>query len=316
MYSSSAPRTPSAEPAAPGQQATLSLLALRCPPLPQTLLEAARLVDTPEKLEVGPVTQMAERDPFVVTHLLFMVNSAYYGLRRSVSSVERAVVMLGPVAVTGLVLGLSMLRLRSAFEGAAAAAMHRLFRHSLASAYLARELYERLAPGSALFKEAGTVFTAGLLHDFGKVVLAYSLPERAAPFYDGRATEQLADPDLRPVERLLFGLDHVEAGEYVARKLSLPEALIDVIRQHHAADVAPATTAPSSLVLPCVILANDAAKAMGYPAEREAGWATAMATVRRLGLPTSLLDHLAAQRTHVDSLVATMDAAVPPRRGA
>ena len=87
-------------------KATLGGLELRCPPLPQTLLDATKLIDEPEQLEVGPVTEMVQRDPSVVAKLLHIVNSAYYGLRRTINSVERTVVMLGPVAVTGIVVGM------------------------------------------------------------------------------------------------------------------------------------------------------------------------------------------------------------------
>ena len=71
---------------------------MRCPPLPQTLLEATNLIDQPEQLEVGPVTAMVQRDPIVVAKLLHIVNSAYYGLRRAINSVERAVVMRASLA--------------------------------------------------------------------------------------------------------------------------------------------------------------------------------------------------------------------------
>ena len=68
-------------------KATLGRLELRCPPPPQTLLEATKLIDEPEQLEVGPVTEMVQRDPIVVAKLLHIVNSAYYGLRRTINSV-------------------------------------------------------------------------------------------------------------------------------------------------------------------------------------------------------------------------------------
>src|SRR5690606_24720807 len=121
---------------------TLQRLELRCPPLPQTLLEAMQLIERPEKLEVGPVTEMVERDPIVIARLLHIVNSAYYGLRHSVSSAERAVVMLGPVAVAGIVVGMNMLKLRTTLQGPAAETFRRLTRHSVATAFLTRHILE------------------------------------------------------------------------------------------------------------------------------------------------------------------------------
>ncbi len=246
-------------------------LELRCPPLPQTLVEALNLIDRPEKIEIGPVTEMVQRDPIVVARLLHTVNSAYYGLRQKIGSADRAVVMLGPVAVAGIVLGMHMLKLRSILDGPAGACFDRLIRHSIATAFLARHLLEgaprdpRRKTGSS---RIGAAFTAGLLHDFGKIILVYNFHEDAAELYDNDDLDaQIASTDDRELERLLFGCDHTEAGEFAARKLHFPDVLIDVIRHHHEPFESTGRYEADRLIH-AAAAANLASKAMGYAFSR------------------------------------------------
>ncbi|GIV61757.1 MAG: HD family phosphohydrolase [Rhodothermaceae bacterium] len=312
-------------------RSTLSQLELRYPPLPQTLLEAMHLMDAPEQLEVGPVTEMVQHDPFVVARLLQIVNSAYYGLQRSIDSIERAVVMLGPVAVTGIVLGMNMLRLRSALEGPAAGCFSRLIRHSIATAFLTRHLLEGPPHGGyrrPALRRTGTAFTAGLLHDFGKIVLVYNFPQEAVDLYEQNTlSEHIVEQDIRSLEQVLFGYDHTEAGEYVARKLGFPEPLVQVIRRHH--DPLPdAITDDTHLLVVATMAANLMAKTLGYgfthdvspgDCRRHPVWTRLLdAAPFPYSSPDELIDGLAAQREHLDHYVSnmTMGPVDGPRRTA
>lgn len=255
---------------------TLRGLELRCPPLPQTLVEALDLIDKPAQMEVGPVTEMVQRDPIVVARLLHTVNSAYYGLRHTISSAERAVVLLGPVAVAGIVVGMHMLKLRSILESPAGASFHRLIRHSIATAFLTRHLVEgtprERLPGRQKPARIGVAFTAGLLHDFGKIILVYNFSEEAVALYDQDTLgAHVAAPDEREMEQLLFGCDHAEAGEYAARKLNFPDLLTDVIRLHHEPG-RPSGNPETDRLVRATAAANLASKAMGYAFTRPTEW--------------------------------------------
>ncbi|MEX1055005.1 MAG: HDOD domain-containing protein [Rhodothermales bacterium] len=245
---------------------TLRGLELRCPPLPQTLIEALDLIDRPEKMEVGPVTEMVQRDPIVVARLLHTVNSAYYGLRHTISSADRAVVMLGPVAVAGIVVGMHMLKLRSILEGPAGACFNRLVRHSIATAFLTRHLLEGTPREHGTRRSSsriGVSFTSGLLHDFGKIILVYNFPKDALELYDREAFDTQIAGDERELEQLLFGCDHTEAGEFAARKLNFPDVLVNVIRHHHRPFEGTGDPDTDTLIM-ATAAANMAAKVMGY----------------------------------------------------
>lgn len=230
----------------------------------------------PEKMNVGPITKIVRRDPVVAARLLHTANSAHYGVRKQIGSVDRAVVMLGPVAVAGIVLGMHMLRLRAILEGPAAECIQRLVRHSTATAYLTRYLLDHApsfgdapspqANGTAarLSRGMGMPFTCGLLHDFGKIILIYNYQDDALHVY-GRdvIAEAAAVQDGREAERRHFGCDHTEAGAFAARKLHFPEALVDVIRHHHDPPTQ-ATDPGTHRIIRVTAAANLAAKAMGY----------------------------------------------------
>ena len=300
-------------------KATLGRLELRCPPLPQTLLEATKLIDEPEQLEVAPVTEMVQRDPVVVAKLLHIVNSAYYGLRRTINSVERTVVMLGPVAVTGIVVGMNILKLNSILDGPAGRCFDRLIRHSISTAFLLRHLLEgmpRQRKGKANAGRVGVSFTAGLLHDFGKIILVYNYPEEAVALYEERTLdEQLHEPDVRDLEQLVFGCDHTEAGEFVARKLGFPDSLTDVIRLHHSADE-PSGNPDTDRLVRATAAANLASKIMGYAFDRTVDWDTALADpiwqqiieqdLPQLETPNVLIEDLLNQQEHLDLYVSAM----------
>ncbi len=253
---------------APRTASSLGSLELRCPPLPHTLVEALHLVDNPEQIETKTVTALLERDPLVVARLLQTVNSAYYGLPRTISSPERAVVMLGPVAVVGIIVGMSMLRLRSVLDGPASACFSRLILHSIATAYLT----DFLTRDARALDQAqlGAGYTAGLLHDFGKIILVYNFPAEAVALYEERSLSVHAASE-REMESLLFGADHTEAGEFAAHKLRFPDPLARVARHHHAPERAPRDPAVAPL-LRAVAVANLASSAMGYAFTEARTW--------------------------------------------
>lgn len=262
------------DPSSPGDDSRSSLgdLELRCPPLPQTLTDALELINQPDRLEVGPVTEMVERDPAVVARLLQTVNSAYYGLDQTVSSTRRAVVMLGPVAVAGLVVGMNLIKLRSILKGPVGPCFMRLVRHNVAVAYLSRLLHEQTGNPHQFGGDLGDPFTCGLLHDFGKIVLSYNAPDEALALYEEQSIEEeIQDPNIRHTEQLLFGYDHTEAGEFAARKLNFPELLVSVISHHHNRE---GLDDPSSdgYMLRLIVAANLVAKAMGHAFTQPLTW--------------------------------------------
>jgi putative nucleotidyltransferase with HDIG domain len=164
------------------------------------------------------------KDQSLTLRILKVVNSAYYQRRgrEQVTTVSKAVVLIGFNGVRRLALGMSVCdTLRSADE---LPGMERFWAHSLATAITARLLAE--LSGHPSKEEA---FVAGLVHDIGKLVLARCEPE----LYARLLAEHGSDGPLRAAERQAFGLSHAQAGKKLARRWGLPGALEEVIGDHH-----------------------------------------------------------------------------------
>lgn len=287
-------------------------LDLRCPLLPQTLAEALELSADPDLADVDRVTAMVERDQVLLAQMLKSVNSAYYGVGRTITSPARAVVLLGPTTVVGLVAAMNVSRMR---PQAAPEAGDRLVRHSLATAYLAQFLVEQIPPSERV-AQTGEAYTAGLLHDFGKLVLLHNFPAGAAPLY----AEAAAGPVDGPArERALFGCDHTEAGAVAAYRSKFPEALVEVIRHHHNpnARVGRGVGREGGFLLRIAAAASRGAALHGFGAGPEAEDADApLATLAALDLPAAgsaagVAALIAAEAPRLQLYVDSLLAAVP-----
>ncbi|NNE70158.1 MAG: HDOD domain-containing protein [Rhodothermales bacterium] len=197
---------------------------LVCPPLPHTLFEAMRLMDNPNLATQDRVVAMANKDPLVAVRLLKIVNSAYYGFASEVKDVDRAVRLLGPGSVAGIILGMNMVRLQATMEGPAGALYTRLIRHSLASAYLAEWLESELDPDNT----NPLAFSFGLLSDFGRIALVFNYPETAVELFD--EPESRTEDEWSAAERSAFGCNQRAAARILVEDLALPKRLVAFLK--------------------------------------------------------------------------------------
>jgi len=199
--------------------AALRDLDLRVPPFPRTLPSVLELLHEPGFTDPEDLTEIVQHDPAATARLLKQINSAYYGLRRSISDVGRAIRMMGTTTAAGSVVSLGMLRMDELADGPVEACFHRFIRHSEATGFLASSLLGPLSPaddGPAPESDVtqGEGFAEGLLHDFGKLVLFYNYPEKAAALYEEkRFAEHLQETDPRTLERFVFGSTATEVQD-------------------------------------------------------------------------------------------------------
>ena len=257
--------------------AALGALELKCPPMPQTLLEAMELMHQPEGPQMQQVIRMVQNDPGVVARLLRVVNSAYYGQRGDITSVRRAVVILGSVSVTGIVMSMGLHEVRNALDADTALPFLNLVRHSIATAFIARHLIAhengRTARANpALQDRLGDAYTAALLHDFGKLVLLYNHPEIGVKLYGSDRQSNGPDEEFLELERSWFGFDHVEAGVYLTRRLNFPEALTTAIALHHRDTCLDEVDAATKQLVYVVKAANKAASGLGFASSHAVSW--------------------------------------------
>lgn len=164
-------------------------------------------------------------DQTISAKLLRLSNSAFYGCRGKVTSISRAIIVLGFNEVKSLALGMSVFNAFAMTQGTKGEmSIEKLWKHSLATAALSRFLIKKTGDPKG---EAS--FTAGLLHDIGKVVFLHSFREdykRALALASGKKCS------LFQAEEEVFKVPHTVIGEWLCRKWQLPEEITQCVRRH------------------------------------------------------------------------------------
>ena len=204
------------------------------PTPPVVFTQISRVIDD-ENASAYDVAGIISEDPAMSAQVLKLSNSAFYGLAHPVANVKQAVMVLGLNEVKNVVLSASVI---SAFSKSAANTEYQdeFWRHSLAVAVTARTLIR--SGRVEKLPEAEAAFSAGLLHDIGKmVILCYASEEHK------KIQDHLAElgGTARPAEIKVMGLDHCQIGEYLASSWKLPAEVLEAVSFHHTPKAAPDT---------------------------------------------------------------------------
>ncbi len=196
------------------------------PPLPQVAMKALQLIDNP-RCRITDLSRVLSLDQALAGRILRWANSAFYGLRYQVATLDRAIVYLGLMTVRELIVAASVSDLLNRQVAGYSLKRGDLWRHSVAVASGTRWV-ARQRNYSALDR----AFIAGLLHDIGKLVLDKFL--RSDMRWQERwNTMREQGLSFTEMECELTGHDHAEIGGYIASKWNLPESLCEAIALHH-----------------------------------------------------------------------------------
>ncbi len=196
----------------------------RVPVLPAHVQELFALFHDPDA-DGRRVGEVVCRDPALAAQTLRVCNAPLFGLPVEVTSVHQAVVLLGMETVQGLALATYFQATLEEAKGLPGGWMEGAADHSLACAHMGRWLLQ--AVGEPL--QAGTAFTAGLLHDVGKLALVQLGREVERAVLDRVG----AGSDWLHAEAHVVGVTHAEAGGLVCERWGLPEVLVQAARFHH-----------------------------------------------------------------------------------
>jgi HD superfamily phosphohydrolase YqeK len=162
----------------------------------------------------------------IMTKLLQVINSPYFGLPRTITSAEEAVGLLGFDTVKSMVMAVKLLghydRIKTGDFS-----IEQLWQHSTAVAHNARRLVLLQTGNRALAEEA---FAAGLMHDVGKAVLAGNFAEQ---YHGAQSLARKQQIPLWEVEKEIFGANHGEIGAYLLSLWGLPLNILEAAALHH-----------------------------------------------------------------------------------
>jgi putative nucleotidyltransferase with HDIG domain len=185
-----------------------------------------QLIDDPDS-SMADIAKAVGQDPSFTVRLLRVANSSFYGFPSSIDTVEKAVSVIGTGRIRSLALSMSV---ASSFAGLPndLVAMDDFWRHSLYCAVIARILARRAGKC-----DPEAVFTAGLLHDVGELVIFNRLPEQAKEALL-RVLDSVDDLPIFEAERQTMGFDHAQVGAELAHQWNLPSMLTECIGCHHS----------------------------------------------------------------------------------
>jgi putative nucleotidyltransferase with HDIG domain len=191
------------------------------PTIPTVLARILQLIDR-EGASGKELVEVIEHDQALTGKMLRLANSAFFGQSRRVATIPRAVVLLGFSTVRNLALGVKVWDTLS--SGISRTRLEDLWMHSVAVAVATRTLAARLRVG-----DPDEAFTAGLLHDIGRLVLAMRFREQYWQAVGGTGESE----PVEAIESSTFGVDHAEVGGWMLEAWSLPPTIVEAVRVHH-----------------------------------------------------------------------------------
>jgi putative nucleotidyltransferase with HDIG domain len=195
------------------------------PSLPAVVMQLLTSIEQ-EDADISVLAKKVSHDQALTAKTLRLANSSTYGLQVKVTTIQQAITFLGFQTTRNLITAAAITGCFA--EGQCAGFSDKAFwRHSIATAACARVLARRMR-----FNQ-DYAFTAGLLHDIGRLVLVSTHPERYAEVIAWRAAH---DSELLDAERAVLGVDHLAAGIALAEHWNFSDTMKLAIAHHHAPD--------------------------------------------------------------------------------
>lgn len=200
------------------------------PPLPQVARQLI-ILTSDQKSNFNAITEKVKSDQSIAGKILKIVNSPFYGLRNEIDSIERASVLIGLSAIKNIAISLSTADYFKKNYALYGKTGKELWNHSFVTALICEEM-GKLSTGF----NPEALYLAGLMHDFGKIVLVDFIVKQVGSTED---------------EKMQTGFDHTGVAEFILKKWNISKEIIDWIKNHHNHDVA---VGASGILYHCNIL--------------------------------------------------------------
>ena len=192
--------------------------------LPEVTAKVVQTVEDP-KSNAAALHKIVSHDPALVTRILKVVNSAFYGLPGQIASIERAIVLLGLNAVKNIAVAASLGQLFRGVKLCEGFTARDLWNHCIAVGVTARHLARTMK-----LPLADEAFLAGMIHDVGMLVQLQVHGEKLRQVCE-RA--KVSDTHFCDLEREVIGMDHQMLGEALAAQWRFPKSCQLVAGHHH-----------------------------------------------------------------------------------
>lgn len=193
------------------------------PSLPESYVAITKALQSPES-SITEVGNIIAQDMGMCMKVLQLVNSAFFGLPGQISNPRQAAALIGIDNIKALVLSVHVF---SQFESASGQDLSFLWKHCLATAGSAKAIARVQSAARSTVDDS---FTAGLLHDVGKLILSSVYREECARIWKQAAEEKT--PSLT-LERNVLGCTHAGVGAYLLGLWGLPDPIIEAVAWHH-----------------------------------------------------------------------------------
>ncbi|WP_455234235.1 HDOD domain-containing protein [Thiogranum longum] len=191
--------------------------------LPEVCIQVQALADSPHTTATD-IGEVVSKDTALTTRLLKLVNSAYFSLPRRIDTVSRAVNLIGMRELRNLTMAASAAEVFSRIPSTLID-MAAFWQHSVYCGLVARNLAQCC---NVLHSER--LFTAGLLHDVGRLLMLMKLPDDIT---NAESIRLQSKKDICEIEQELIGFDHAEVGQALLQHWNMPSNLCTSVLYHH-----------------------------------------------------------------------------------
>ncbi len=202
----------------------------KLPTLPTVIENLGHALRDPE-IQASRIAEIIEDDPAIMARIMKVVNSSFYLGSEKAGSLKSAIVRLGFQAVSNIAMSAAVF---STFPPGSKTRFNRVefWRHCICTGVAADIVHHAMpeSSGSRILLSRDRLHLCGLLHDIGKIIFEQFFHDQ---FVSAIHISQRENIFLADAEKRVIGIDHAQAGAWLAKKWNLSESLIEVIRWHH-----------------------------------------------------------------------------------
>jgi len=195
-------------------------------PIPQVALKILRMISE-NACDFGDLSKEVKKDQVISAQVLKFCNSAVFGGRGRIDTISDALLIIGQNSLAKIIANIAVKNLIANAERGYSLVQGGLYHHSIGVALLSEKIAEKTGLATPFAS-----YTAGLLHDIGKVALDQFIASALPFFY--RDSEEHETTDMLGLENKYLGMNHTIAGKKLSKMWGIPESISSVIEHHHS----------------------------------------------------------------------------------